>query len=109
MPSVYSDLPFGEQLVLWGIRMWAKGLNEDTNISDILRQGFQLAGVQDAFGFIDSLMYVLATSGKGVIDVRCPGCSEISTDEHRLLGAIAIYQCEIDLADGDPYLSCWLS
>ena len=108
MPTVYSDLPFGEQLILWGMRMWAQALNQDVNISDVLREGFRLAGVQDAFGFLDSIMYILATAGRGVIDIRCPGCSEISADEHRLLGAIAIHQCDFVLADSDPYLCLWL-
>ena len=108
MPSVYSDLPFGEQLVLWGLRMWVKAFNEDTNISDVMREGFRLAGVQEAFCFLDSIMYVFATSGRGALDIRCPGCSEISTDEHRIMGAIAIYQCEANLGDSDPYLRFWL-
>ena len=108
MPPVYSNLPFGEQLVLWAIRMWAKALNEDANISDVLRQGFRLAGVQDAFGFLDSIMYVLATAGNGVIDIRCPGCSKISADEHRIMGAIAVYQRQTDFKHCDPYLCFWL-
>ncbi len=108
MPSVYSELPFGEQLVLWAIRMWAKALNEDANISDVLRQGFRLAGVQDAFGFLDSIMYVLATAGNGVIDVRCPGCSEISADEQHIMGAIAVYQYDTGVTHSDPYLCFWL-
>ena len=108
MPSVYSDLPFGEQLVLWGLRMWAKAFNEDTNISGVLREGFRLAGVQNAFGFLDSIMYVFATAGRGTMDIRCPGCSKISIDEHRILGAVASYQSVDTLAVSDPYLSLWL-
>ena len=108
MPSVYSDLPFGEQLVLWGLRMWAKAFNRDANISEILREGFRLAGALDAFGFLDSIMYVFATAGRGVLDIRCPSCSEISIDEHRILGAIAVYQNGDSRLNSDPYLRCWL-
>ena len=108
MPSVYSDLPFGEQLVLWALRMWSKAFTQDANISHILREGFRLAGVPDAFGFLDSIMYVFATVGRGVLDIRCPACSEISIDEHRILGAIAVYQYGDPRINSDPYLRYWL-
>ena len=108
MPSIFSDLPFGEKLVLWGLRMWAKAFTQDTNISNILREGFRLAGVPDAFGFLDSIMYVFATVGRGVLDIRCPACSEISIDEHRILGAIAVYQYGDPRINSDPYLRYWL-
>ena len=108
MPSVYSDLPFAEQLVLWALRMWAKAFTQDANISHILREGFRLAGVPDAFGFLDSIMYVFATVGRCVLDIRCPACSEISIDEHRILGAIAVYQYGDSRINSDPYLRYWL-
>ena len=48
MAVALSDLPFGEQLLLWGIRMWVRSYNEGANIHNILHNGFKLAGVPTA-------------------------------------------------------------
>ena len=37
LPTEFSDLPLGEQIVLWGFRMWAKAFNQNTNISYLLQ------------------------------------------------------------------------
>ena len=36
MAVALSDLPFGEQLLLWGIRMWVRSYNGGANIHNIL-------------------------------------------------------------------------
>ena len=35
----YSELPFGEQLVLWGVRMWVRSFNHGGNSHNVV-QGF---------------------------------------------------------------------
>ena len=108
MAMALSDLPFGEQLFLWGIRMWVRSYNEGANIHNILHNGFKLAGVPTALGALDAMMGIFATSGHGSIDIRCPQCTEVSLDEHRIMGAIAVLQQTDQPSDGDAYLSCWV-
>ena len=108
MSSVYSDLPFGEQLVLWGVRMWTKAFNQGSNSNDIIQKGFRLAGVPESYISLDTIMHIIATSGEGIIDIRCTGCSSISIDEHRIIGAFAAYQSSENHTNGDEYLSLWL-
>ena len=47
------DLPFAEQLLLWGIRVWVAAFNGDENAAPILREGFGLAGVLEADRLIE--------------------------------------------------------
>ena len=103
-----SDLPFGEQLFLWGIRMWVRAHNKGTNIHNILQNGFKLAGVPTALSALDTMMWIFTTSGRGVMDIRCPQCTEISLDEHRLMGAIAVLQLTEKVSDSDAYLTFWM-
>lgn len=108
MAMALPDFPFGEQLFLWGIRMWVRSYNEGANIHNILHNGFKLAGVPTALGALDAMMGIFATSGHGIIDIRCPKCTEVSLDEHRIMGAIAVLQHTDQPSDGEAYLSCWL-
>ncbi len=103
-----SDLPFGEQLFLWGIRLWVQAHNEAANTHNVLYNGFKLAGVPTAFGALDTMMSIFATSGHGVMDIRCPKCTEISLDEHRIMGAIAVLQHTDQVLDSNAYLSRWM-
>ena len=108
MAVALSDFPFGEQLFLWGIRMWVRSYNEGANIHNILHNGFKLAAVPTALGALDAMMGIFVTSGHGIIDIRCPKCTEVSLDEHRIMGAIAVFQHTDQSSDDDAYLSCWL-
>ena len=103
-----SDAQFSEKLFLWGIRMWVRAYNDDANIHSILHNGFKLAGVADALGALDAMMDIFATAGRGVMDIRCPSCTEVSLDEHRIMGAIAVIQRTNQPSDGDVYLSYWM-
>ena len=108
MAMTLSDLPFGEQLLLWGIRMWVRAFNDGASIHNILQNGFKLAGVPTALGSLDTMMGIFASSGRGVMNIRYPQCREISLDEHRILGAIAVLQHMDQPSDSDPYLSFWI-
>ena len=108
LAAVYSELPFGEQLVLWGIRMWVRAFNQGDNNHSVLQKGFSLAGVAEAYGALDAIMDVLSQSGQGVVDIRCTCSSEISFDEHRIIGALAACQYEKHYSSRDAYLSVWL-
>ena len=95
------DFPFGEQLFLWGIRMWVRSYNKGANIHNVLHNGFKLAGVPTALGALDAMMGIFATSGHGIIDIQCPNCTEVSLDEPRIMGAIAVLQQTDQPSDGE--------
>ena len=103
-----SDLPFAEQLLLWGIRMWAYAFNQGVNNYETLNKGFCLAGAKGAHEALDSIMSVFATSGLGIININCPKCEYVTIDEHRIMGAVAAWQKEIVPLIGNAYISSWL-
>lgn len=88
-PSTFIELPFGEQLMLWAMRLWMRGHRGDMPDQSILRTGFKLAGAPDAHPALDGLMTVLTAAATGAIDIRCPQCPDISPDEHQLMDVIA--------------------
>tara|TARA_R110000772_G_scaffold268420_1_gene395413 strand:+ start:5872 stop:6330 length:459 start_codon:yes stop_codon:yes gene_type:complete len=88
-PSTFIELPFGEQLMLWAMRLWMRGLRDGTPDQAILRTGFKLAGVPDAHPALDGLMTIITTAATDTIDIRCPQCADISADEHLLMDVIA--------------------
>ncbi len=88
-PSTFIELPFGEQLMLWAVRLWMRGLRDGMHDQTILRTGFKLAGVPAAHAPLDGLMTVLTTAATDTIDIRCPHCADISADEHLLMDVIA--------------------
>jgi hypothetical protein len=103
-----TDLPFAEQFLLWGIRMWAQAFNQGANNYEILDKGFTLAGVRDAHDALDDIMSIFATSGQGVININCPQCECITIDENRIMGAVAAWQKEADPSRGNIYIRSWL-
>ena len=58
----FADLPFGEQLMIWAMRLWARTDTAKPQVHALLRKGFALAGIEDAHGAFDSLMTMLATT-----------------------------------------------
>ena len=104
----FATLLFGEQLILWGVRMWVRAFTQDANIQSVLRNGFKLANAADAHPALDAMMTIFSSAGYGTMDIRCPQCTEISPDEHRILAALAAWQREPESRDGEAYLRCWL-
>ncbi|HBC06915.1 MAG TPA: hypothetical protein DC046_04945 [Rhodospirillaceae bacterium] len=88
-PSTFIELPFGEQLMLWAMRLWMRGLRDGTSDQTILGTGFKLAGVPAAHPALDGLMTVITTAATAPIDIRCPHCPDISDDEHLLMDVVA--------------------
>jgi len=96
-----SDLPFAEQFLLWGIRIWVQAFNQGANSYETLGKGFCLAGAKGAHETRDDIMSIFVTSGHGVININCPQCSYITSDEHRIMGAVAAWQRETDPVSGN--------
>lgn len=103
-----KDLPFSEQLVLWGVRLWVQGLKNETNIQSQLRTAFKLAGAPEGHPALDDLMTVITVSADQGIDIRCTKCPSISPDELRILGALAAWQHEKDDSLINLFLAAWL-
>jgi len=108
IPPAFAELPFGEKLVLWAVRLWVRAHADDAGAHEFLNTGFKLAGAKVAYPALDGLMTVLATAGYGNIDIRMPNCAEISHGEHRILGAIAAWQQGHGAERAGMYLACWL-
>ena len=104
----FRDLPFGEQLMLWGVRLWVQALRDEGNVHDLLCRGFRLAGAPGAHPALDDLLTIIATTARGNVDIRCPRCRDISVDEHRLMGAVAAWQYQAGAVVADTFLDAWL-
>ncbi len=108
----FADLPFGEQLMIWAMRLWARTDTAKPQVHSLLRKGFALAGIEHAHGAFDSLMTLLTTATTRPIDIRCATCGTVSDDEQRLLGALADHQNPGSGLPGDTaaesFLSVWL-
>lgn len=86
-----TNLPFGEQLFLWAIRLWVQEHKTKKAAHHILQHGFKLAGVTNAHRSLDELMTIIAISANRQIQINYPACNEVSIDEHILLDAIAFW------------------
>ena len=104
---VFLELSFGEQIFLWGIRIWVSGYKNDTNVQDTLRLAYTHAGVPKAYTELNALMEMITIAAFGVMDVRCPSCRKVSDDELLLMSAIAAWQHGSSPYDGDIYLGYW--
>lgn len=105
--DVFLELSFGEQIFLWGIRIWVSGYKNDTNVQDTLRLAYTHAGVPKAHTELNALMEMITIAAFGVMDVRCPSCSKVSDDELLLMSAIAAWQHGSSPYDGDIYIEYW--
>jgi len=108
IPAELTNLPFGEQLMLWAIRLWVQAYLERSNVEAVLRHGFKLAGAPDAQHAMDDLMCVIATSAKTHVDIGCVKCANLSVDEDLLLGCIAASQQGDGNQEACALLSIWL-
>jgi hypothetical protein len=105
--NVFLELSFGEQILLWGIRIWVSGYRNDINFQNMLRLAYAHAGVPRAHIELNNMMEMITIAGLGVMDVRCPSCIKVSDDEILLMSAIAAWQHGSSPYAGDIYLEPW--
>ncbi|MBH89307.1 MAG: hypothetical protein CMF71_03620 [Magnetovibrio sp.] len=105
--DTFLELKFGEQMLLWGFRIWVCGYKKDLNTNNLIHLAYAQAGIPSAQIALDSIMTLITANGSGVMDVRCPSCTEISADEMRLMGTISALQSASSSNAGDIYLECW--
>jgi len=108
VPSEFSELPFGEQLVLWATRIWFQALRTETNAQGILRTCFLNARASEAYLALDDLLTILTISAQCGIDIRDPKSAQISSDENFFLGAIAAWQHQASASLADAFLINWM-
>ena len=106
--DVFLELSFGEQMLLWGIRIWVTSYKNDLDTQNLLNLAYSHAGVPRAHVALDTMMEIITTNGYGVMDIRCPSCINISADEMRLIAAIAAWQNGSSPNDGDIFLEFWV-
>ena len=100
-------LPLGERFLLWAIRQWVRDLKTEDKCHATLRDGFQKVGIEEGYFVIDEWLSVIASTTTTCIDVRCPQCPGISTDEKTLIAVVAALQ-KADTSTSAALLETWL-
>ncbi len=105
---MFSELPFGEQLTLWGMRSWVAACGCPTDADGmLLSRAFRLVGAAGAERDLIEFLTVLSAAAHSAVDIHAPAHAEISGDEHLLLGAIGAAQDD-HRQELTAALSCWL-
>ena len=89
----HSDLPFNEQYVLWGLRLWSLGNRTGLNMMSNIHEGFLRGGAPHAARSLTRMMSVIASSSYHPAQINCPCLDIVSDDENLILNSIA--QCQI--------------
>ena len=91
VPKAFACSLFGEQLILWAIRLWAYDcMNQSKNHKKLLH-GAKLAGVIDAFEALNELMTILSISTKKQLQINCLHKPLTSIDENILIDAVSAW------------------
>ena len=89
----HADLPFNEQYVLWGLRLWSLGNDTGSNIASKIHEGFLRGGLPHAAQSLTRIMNIIASSGYRPPQIHCGCVGTVSDDENLILNSIA--QCQI--------------
>ncbi|WP_169545344.1 hypothetical protein [Sneathiella aquimaris] len=92
LPNSLNSLCFAEQLTLWSVRYWADRYREQDPASNILKDAYRLAKVEDGMISLDNFMTLLITGNCRTVDIRCLCCEGISADEWRILQSLGLAQ-----------------
>jgi len=96
-----------ERWLVGAIRYWVRQLQQNESTVPALERQFERIGQPDAAQALHAFMVVVATSASRTIDVRCPNCRSVSSDEAGMLAAVASLQRDGgDAAEG--ILGVWL-
>jgi len=88
----FQDLPFGGQLLVWGMRHWVTALKSGQDFTAMTGDGFAQFDLAAAGQSLDDLFQMLAVSAARQIDIRCVKCQRVSPDEQSLLDCLAAAQ-----------------
>lgn len=88
----FDDLPIGEQLTIWAVRIWARALQDAPTLHRNLHDAFKVAGIPEGYLAFDKVMTILSTTSDQGIAIGCTCCGGITDDEQVLLGLVAEFQ-----------------
>ena len=100
----HADLPFTEQYVLWGLRLWSLGQGTGSNMASKIHEGFLRGGAPHAARSLTRVMNILASCSCRPPHLRCACLETVSDDENLILNSIA--QCQIGNSE---VLRFWLN
>ena len=103
-----TDLPLGEQFVLWAARLWVKSQHFAPTLHLNLRDGFRSAHIEEGYLVLDRIMTLLSMQAIQNILFRDTDCSAMTGDEQLLLGVFADFQTG-DEDKAHLILSDWFS
>lgn len=94
LPTTFQSLRFAEQFTIWSVRKWVEQMRAmPRNVSSI-RQAFDESDVGAAFSAFDHFMRLVVSGARRQIEVNCPSCRVVSSDEEALLALVAALQAE---------------
>ena len=100
----HAALPFMEQYVLWGIRLWFTGLRTEFDMVHKIHEGFSRRGAPNAAKSLDRLMTTLTADLQCQFIVNVGNLNDVSEDEDLILNALA--QCQ---AGNSEVIKFWLA
>jgi len=88
-----ADLRTPELFVLHVMRLWHAHHDEPEPNRPTWQEGFTVAGIAEegTAGFVSAMRIAMAASRRR-LDIRCPRCPRLGSDEARFLQAIALTQ-----------------
>jgi hypothetical protein len=99
-PNLATDLATADCVLLLAMRWWVEDYKAGADPVPRLEAALENAGATDAALSIDSLMSIVARTGRRPIAVHCPRCPNLSGDEKQLLHAASLTQaCNGALAE----------
>ena len=91
-PDRAAELDRSECVLLIALRWWVEAYRTSEDPIPRLTQGLDIAGAGDAALSIDALMRTVARTARRPIDIHCPRCPGVSSDEAQLLHAVSLIQ-----------------
>ncbi len=91
-PSLATELATADCVLLLAMRWWVEDYKAGADPVPRLQQALENAGATEAAFSIDSLMSIVARTGRRPIAVHCPRCPNLSGDEKQLLHAASLTQ-----------------
>ena len=85
-----------EVLILWSMRVWARGARTDTCIAPLLMEAYASVQATAAVEPFDLMMQALYHSAISPLQIRCAPCRKLTADEAAVLAALALHQAGLD-------------
>jgi hypothetical protein len=91
-PNLATELSTADCVLLLAMRWWVEDYRAGVDPVPRLQAALENADAVDAAFSIDSLMSIVARTGRRAIAVNCPRCPNLSGDEKQLLHAASLTQ-----------------